>query len=703
MRTAAPTLFVISLAGLVLASCRAKPVEEPSSSTTRRPGGSDRDQAVGEQIVQVATGAESTCVRTRSGRVACIGERMAYSESEAGIDTSLPQVVDVPPSKDISAGVGFACSVDRDGGKVRCFGSNEWGQLGRITPGKSDFWALPVPDLVGVDSVSSLAEVTCARHGRLATCWPGSKKGDYIRFELSEAADPELEVRFEPVAHDAEEEDFDFDDEASAHLFYGGHGFSRTPSYMSDGLGDSDSHRPWQANFGSRFGDEAWCGRSGESIRCGRGEEFLPLPNARVGLDHACAPVDQGVRCGGGNIAGQAPTEDVVLGGRPKSLAVGAEHSCAVTDAGSVLCWGASGRGQIGLVPAQGRPARIVARDVERAWALVGRTCYTTTSGELSCTGDDEDACASPAFAPVPRIGGATQVFHGPEGELCASVADGELWCEDDEQWTRTISVKGFGGSTPRWDFTAIWLSDTPTTRERLGLCWIENGRPLCAPWLIERREVYGPEGRLPTPPIDPDQALGARETPFGARERFVRLESIDGRLCGLTADGALRCVNRGSRGSEAPGSPVWTEVEHDLPPGRVTGLGPQAAVMADGAPFFLSATDRNERIQVWRIGPRNSNPSVVAASNGCLLDRAHRITCEGEVSGFAQDTPFESLTTSRSLLPSWGHACAVDAAHNLWCWGDGGSGQLGDGQPICSKTPRDLSASFYKAFAATP
>ena len=133
-----------------------------------------------------------------------------------------------------------------------------------------------------------------------------------------------------------------------------------------------------------------------------------------VGLGHGCAPVDQGVRCWGTNTAGQAPPELVPLGGQPTSIAVGAEHSCAVTRAGNVLCWGASGRGQIGLPPAIGRAPRIVADDAARAWALPGATCYSTQSGEFRCAGNGEDYCAVPTFATVRGLTEVSEVFTGP-------------------------------------------------------------------------------------------------------------------------------------------------------------------------------------------------------------------------------------------------------------------------------------------------
>lgn len=654
--------FIVS--SIAVVGCRTARAPEPGP-TEPTATQSEKTGVVHEQIVQVVAGAESTCVRTRSGRVACIGGAMTYSESEPGLDTHEPQVIDVPPAKDISAGVGFACSLDRDGGRVRCWGLNEWRQLGRATPSKFDYWPLPVPDLQDVEAIDSLGDVTCARRGRQATCWPGEDQPSE-RFDIApEHVDPRLQV---------------MSGTGQARLVYGGHELEQAPSFSYDSLERSGSHRPWKPALGLSS-DDAWCSAAGDDLSCG-GQRLDPLPGMEVGRLHGCAPVGQGVQCWGENMAGQAPADPIPLGGQPASLAVGGEHSCVVTKPGNVLCWGASGRGQIGLPPASNRAPQIVADDVARAWAFRGATCYSTQSGELRCAGNGEDYCAVPAFTKVEGLTKVTAVFMGPTEEPCAVDRGGSIWCGPGKTWTKAAS-SGVGSSA----FTPLWLEgrygDEP------GLCWLEDRRVQCARW-----EMRG--SKLPS---NPDQALGPRELPFGTRADLVALQNVEGSLCARTSAGELVCTTRIATSDQ----PRWSPIPHELPSGRVVHLGKEAAVMDDGTAHQLSL-DRDRApedriVRTWRVSPKDQQVPTSRASDHCLLSRAGEITCTAD-EPISPGTKFESLTTSSTLFPRWEHACAIDDSHNLWCWGDGGSGQLGDGLPVCSKTPRDLSSAFYGAFA---
>jgi alpha-tubulin suppressor-like RCC1 family protein len=111
-----------------------------------------------------------------------------------------------------------------------------------------------------------------------------------------------------------------------------------------------------------------------------------------------------GVRCWGDNSVGQLgdnemessrttpPPTDVLTGVRV--IAEGDQHTCAVTTAGGVRCWGFNAFGQLGdgvgldailSVP----PATDLLTEVRSIAAGVGHTCALTMAGGVRCWGDN--------------------------------------------------------------------------------------------------------------------------------------------------------------------------------------------------------------------------------------------------------------------------------------------------------------------------
>ncbi len=121
-----------------------------------------------------------------------------------------------------------------------------------------------------------------------------------------------------------------------------------------------------------------------------------------VGGSHSCALTGAGgLKCWGYNVSGQlgdgtttnrlAPVDVTGLTSGVVAVAAGASHTCAVTSAGAVKCWGAGAWGRLGdgseqdsasPVDVQGLPAGI--RAVAAGWA---HSCALTSVGEVLCWG----------------------------------------------------------------------------------------------------------------------------------------------------------------------------------------------------------------------------------------------------------------------------------------------------------------------------
>src|SRR5262245_60804923 len=190
------------------------------------------------------------------------------------------------------------------------------------------------------------------------------------------------------------------------------------------------------------------CGASGSRESSSTVEETIA-----AGGGHTCGLTSAGqVKCWGLNEAGQlgdgsrtghatpvavSDLEDGVV-----SLATGSDHTCALTDAGGVKCWGWNLYGQLGDGTKIDRPGPVdvsgLEKDVVAVTAGDTHSCALTTGGAVKCWGDnssgqlgDNRACGSVCITPVAVSGlegdvtaisaGRTHTWalHGAAAALC--------------------------------------------------------------------------------------------------------------------------------------------------------------------------------------------------------------------------------------------------------------------------------------------
>jgi alpha-tubulin suppressor-like RCC1 family protein len=258
---------------------------------------------------QVAAGARHTCA-IRGGDVTCWGANTEGQLGTAGATGSggaqlAPTPIDLGPgrkAKAIAAGGRHTCAIvaDATGDGVACWGDNRFGQLGQSTGGR-----------------------------------------DLVPFESGATALSATPLAATPVALTA--------------------GLNHTCALFDDG-----GIRCWGDD---RFGQ---LGLTHPPAGTPPGPHFpaVDLGGTRAvavaaGAYHTCALLDGGpVGCWGWNDYGQLgdvayPGGDVapgliapvaLSGGvRARAIAAGAFHSCAITTAGEVTCWGLNRAGQVGL------------------------------------------------------------------------------------------------------------------------------------------------------------------------------------------------------------------------------------------------------------------------------------------------------------------------------------------------------------------
>lgn len=318
---------------------------------------------VGCAAKDIALGREHTCAVLEGGGLRCWGfggdGRLGHDAPEAiGADRSIADAGNVPvgaPVQAVTAGYAHTCAL-LESGAVRCWGDNQWGQLGydnTLNVGNGQGLSImsvgDVPLGAKALAVDAGRNFTCAKlEGGSVRCWGAGALGynstepvgDGIGLSILEAGDVAIGGAVSVVQAG---------DSHACALLEGG------------------AVRCWGQALLLGYGDLMNVGEGGWAI-ADAGD--LAMGGAVTALEagryHTCARYDEGgVRCWGWSEHGQlgygsieyvdndrgpgiSEVGEVELGGPAASVAVGAGHSCAVLQSGSVVCWGRNEQGELG-------------------------------------------------------------------------------------------------------------------------------------------------------------------------------------------------------------------------------------------------------------------------------------------------------------------------------------------------------------------
>jgi alpha-tubulin suppressor-like RCC1 family protein len=289
------------------------------------------------------------------------------------------------------------------GGRVRCWGSNQLGQLGDGTT-NTHGQPVDVAGLQGVVDVALTAFSTCARmRDGSVQCWGSHQVGELALGAAATAQGETCESRMTGTPMDVP--------------------CRRRPTPVPGLTGVA------QLTGGS---SHACALLEDGTARCWGHNEWGQLGDGAMGFENnRAAPVTvQGLRDAAG-------------------LAAGGYHTCAWLRDGTVRCWGEGRQGQHGPgAPAEPAPRPIAVAGLAGVTALAADdafTCALRRDGSVRCWGDtrglangcrDPNASAilscRPAPAPAPPLEGAAQIDVGGR-HACARMGDGTVSCWGDD------------------------------------------------------------------------------------------------------------------------------------------------------------------------------------------------------------------------------------------------------------------------------
>ena len=88
-----------------------------------------------------------------------------------------------------------------------------------------------------------------------------------------------------------------------------------------------------------------------------------------------------------------------------------------------------------------------------------------------------------------------------------------------------------------------------------------------------------------------------------------------------------------------------------------------------------------------WTL-PEAVNSVATGATGTCAVTVSGAVYCAGTTGSNVTPTLVSGLGTVKQVTLGWSHVCALGTSGGVWCWGNGTSGQLGNGAAVSSSTP---------------
>ncbi|MEY3360834.1 MAG: hypothetical protein RL531_553 [Actinomycetota bacterium] len=438
-----------------------------------------------------------------------------------------------------------------------------------------------------------------------------------------------------------------------------------------------------------------------------------------------------------------------------QSVSVGGAAACAINAATELFCWGDNTYGQVGddgAAPDSPTPYRILtglAADgitpvsIGTGWANVDvaqtHVCAVRTTGnQLFCWGDNAfgqfgDGTFDAQYVPK-RVAGSFSWGQVTTGDYhsCARNISNKPFCIGDNAAGQLGNGDDFPPDPPLLtnspvqpepiDTVLDWTLLAAGTYTSCGLratgsvwCWgdgylgsLGNGVPI----FTTTAQKVGTDTNWTTIDVGSNNATSAQ-------------------VCAVKSTGTLWCWGDGTdyktglatteptyEPTQVGSANTWSKVS--------TGYRNSCATRADGSLWCWGANDQGQLgVASFRTSagssPVRSDVAVVStgAVSSCAILTSGAIRCWGSnlTGGLGDGTGVDSLTpVAVGSATNWaqvavggevdlgspsGFACATRTDGTLWCWGDGGSGQLGS-VATSADTPTQVgSATDWTSVAA--
>jgi alpha-tubulin suppressor-like RCC1 family protein len=667
-----------------------------NSSTTNSPvpvAVSTTGVLSGLTMTVASAGPYDACAISSAGAVYCWGadvDGQLGNNTASSTPSSVPVAVTTSGTPmsgvtvtQITVGNNFACALG--GGAVYCWGYGTNGQLGNNATAESNVpvavYATGVLSGVTVTQLGTGYDASCVLSSvGLAYCWGNNTYGQLGNNSTTQSAVP-VAVSVAGVLQGV----------VLSQISAG--------QYYTCALATAGGGYCWGTDTSGQLGDPD------VSV------DFL-VPVATVvpaeisaGYTHACMIRSNNVFCWGDNTYGElgnnstisSPVPDLVYTGGVLSVpsrvvltqvASGNGFTCALSQAGTVYCWGLNSSGQLGNNSSTNSDAPVAVTasgvlsgvDVMSINAGASSMCAVGGNGAVYCWGSESNGQlgngVTTGFSSVPVAVTATtgtplyqvavaQVSSGPNA-ACALSAAGAVYCWGSNADGQLGNNSTTSTSTPvavTVGAPSAILSTTVVTEISTGnnfACAV-SGAGVAYCWGYDANGQLGnnatAESNVPVA-VYTGGALSGKT--------LIQLDSGYDATCALDGTGLAYCW--GNNGDDQLGTTSVTQSAVALV--EPVGSVPAVATLAQltGGQYFNCEVDSTGGPYCWGL---NSSGQLGNTDTGI------NFTAPVAVS------PQQATT----LSAGYSHACELRGGH-AFCWGSGINGQLGDNSTISSNVP---------------